>query len=516
MRTKKSLRNILVTLGFQLITVFVRLYAQSYFFDILGEEYYGLQGLFANVLSVLSLTEMGFTTAMLFALFRPIADGDEERLLKLMAYFRKIFMRIGMFIFLGGLAVIPLLPLFIDATVPTGDIAVYYVLFLTGQASTYFFAYNKTLLNAYQDRYLTMIIAYGAYILMNAVQILIIYYFKSYYLFLIIAIVSNVGEGLVLRAVTRKRHPFMKRKAQAPIDADSRKSIGKNIKALFMHRIGGAAVSQTDNIIISAVVGLVKVGSNVMYTTILAALSTIIGQTITGITGSVGDLSTTNNKERMFEVYCIGFYINACVILSVTTVLWFIINDFIMYWLNTDLFFPDSIVVVILLNFLLNNIRLINASFRDTQGLFWYDRYKPIVEAVINLAVSIVLVIKIGIIGVFLGTTISFVTTSFWVEPMVLYKYGFQRSVLDYFKRYGFYVLVAAVGFGVVWMLSSAIGHGTSIITVLLRGALYLAVSAGVFIGATFWTPEFRGMKDILFNVLLKKTPKPDDLTGEG
>jgi hypothetical protein len=200
MRTKKSLKNIIITVVLLGLYTLIQFFERRYFIARLGMDYLGLHGVFLDVLSVLSLAELGFSTALMFALFKPIADGDEERVRILLKYFRKVFRIIAGVIFVAGLAVIPFLhPLVfaqVDPSVFAGNnIIVYYVLYLTSVSMTYMFSYKKILLNAYQDKYVASIITYSVYSLMRVVTVLILYFTADYAIYLTALIIFNLLEA---------------------------------------------------------------------------------------------------------------------------------------------------------------------------------------------------------------------------------------------------------------------------------------------------------------------------------
>ncbi|MBD9303224.1 MAG: hypothetical protein EGS63_00210, partial [Lachnospira sp.] len=165
---------------------------------------------------------------------------------------------------------------------------------------------------------------------------------------------------------------------------------------MFMHKLGDVMVNNTDSLIISAFVGLVTVGIFDNYRMLLGSVNTAINGILGSFVASIGNLSVTDDKERVFHVYktlnFIGFWIHSYV--AVTFLVMF--NPFIGVWAGKDYLFPMSVVFLIVLNFYMSGMRKVTLNFRDAMGLYWYDRYKPIFEVIVNLVVSIVLVIEYG------------------------------------------------------------------------------------------------------------------------
>ena len=270
---------------------------------------------------------------------------------------------------------------------------------------------------------------------MNVFQIIILIITKNYILFLILQIIFTWLENFFVSKKADSMYPYLKDKNVDALDKKEISNIKKNVGAMVFHKIGGMVVNSTDNIIMSRIVGLVAVGIYSNYFLIIQALETITGQIFNAITASVGNLNATQDKNHVKTVFNRTLFMNFWVFSFCSICLIVLFNDFITLWLGKEYLFSFSIVVVLCICFYLKGIRKTVLTFRDATGIFYYDRYKPIIESVINLIVSILLANELGVLGVFLGTIISTVTTSLWVEPYILYKYVFNMSVKDYFKR---------------------------------------------------------------------------------
>lgn len=229
---------------------------------------------------------------------------------------------------------------------------------------------------------------------------------------------------------------------------------------MFMHKLGDVMVNNTDSLIISAFVGLVTVGIFDNYRMLLGSVNTAINGILGSFVASIGNLSVTDDKERVFHVYktlnFIGFWIHSYV--AVTFLVMF--NPFIEVWAGKDYLFPMSVVFLIVLNFYMSGMRKVTLNFRDAMGLYWYDRYKPIFEVIVNLVVSIVLVIEYGLVGVLIGTLVSTVGVCFWVEALVTYKHGFEKNVSHYFKMFSVYTASAVAVGGFTYFVCSFIAMG--------------------------------------------------------
>ena len=179
------------------------------------------------------------------------------------------------------------------------------------------------------------------------------------------------------------------------------------------------------------------------------------------------------------------------------------INEFISIWIGNSFLLSMEIVFIIIVNFYMRAMRQTTIMYNTTLGLFWNDRYKPWIEALINLLVSIVLLFKFGIVGVFLGTFISTITTSLWVDPYILYKYGFNKKLMSYFNRYGKYTLITLIA-GVIVQYIMLKLKINSLMGLILKAVVCFVISNLVFIAFTFNIKEFKYFKELIQSTLRK------------
>lgn len=508
MRIEKSLKNVAVAFVFQAVGILISFFSRQYFIMILGLDYLGLNGLFGNILSMLSLAELGFSTAMMFLLYKPIAEQKEHEIRLLMKFFKKIYLVVGLAIFVIGLLIIPFLQTFVESSYHLNEIIVYYIAYLAATSISYLFTYKSILLVAYQDKYLSTTITYSVFIVLNIGQIIVLYLTGSYLLYLILMLLFNLLEGILVNIIVNRRYPFIRIPVKENIQKSQKAEIVKNVKALFIHRVGGVVINGTDNLIIASFVSLSAVGYYSNYYLIINALNILIGQIFTGVTASVGNLGATDDKRRLYEVYLVGLYMNAFIYYTSTIIVWFLVQDFITIWVGPEYIMSSGVVIIILANFLVNGMRRITMVFRDSLGLYYYDRHKPLIESAINLVVSILLVKNFGLLGVFLGTLISMLTTSFWVEPYILYKYGFEQGLRDYILKYLRYFIIGAFGFLAIFLVNNLWMIKLSLMTLILKGCLFLLLLIGIFMIGTIKTDEFAELKYIVERMYKKYVKK--------
>jgi len=506
MRSENSIKNIIVNVGSQLFSILLSFLCRTIFIRTLGEAYLGISGLFSNILTLLSLAELGVGTAIIFSMYKPLAQNDRKKIGALMGLYKRAYHTIGLIVGAAGLAFTPFYPHFIKNDPGIPDLTVIYLLYIFNTVITYFFSYKQSIIVADQKNYICTLYQYGFCILQNIIQIAILFLTRNFILYLCVQIVFSFFTNFFLAHKADKMYPYLKRYEMEKLSRDDKASIIKNIRAMFMHRIGSTVVNGTDILLISSFSGIVSVGIYSNYYLITTTLRGLTSQIFGGITASVGNLGAMEDRKKSYHIYlAINF---ACFwIFSFCAIsLFCLFNPFIILWTRRqDLVFALPIVFVISLNFFVTGMRQATLTFRDAFGLFWYDRYKAVLEAAVNLIFSIILAQRYGIIGVFVGTFISTMTIDFWVEPLVLFRHGFHRPVRAYFVRYVYYAVLTAVTGYLTYLLCSYLpGAGLAgfaakcVICLLLPNTVYLAL---------FWhTREFQYLKGFIrFPKLHKK-----------
>lgn len=455
-RIENSLKNMKFgTIGFLFSYVFTFV-TRKIFVVFLSIEYLGLNGLFSSILSMLSLAELGIGTAICFSLYKPLAFGETEKIQALMQFFKKAYTIIGLLVLGIGLSLIPILPLILGEVPDIPHINIIYSLFIIDSGMSYFLSYKRTILVADQKKYIDTTYYYGFQILKSLIQILVLVFTGNFILFLLVMVGSTILENIVIRHKINQLYPYLKKMEKKVLSQEDKTQIRKNVYALTFHKIGGVIVNGTDNILMVKFVNLVSAGINANYTMITSALGKVMRILFNSLTASIGNLTVEKqgggSKSFFDQLNFISAWIYGFSAISLLS----LFNPFISLWLGSEYLFGQEIVFVIVLNFYLTGMLMPIRTFNSSMGLFWYDRYKPIFESLINLGFSIYLVIRIGLVGVLIGTTISTVATCFWFEPYVLYKYGFDKPVFPYFWNYARYtVTTIAIGFVTFWVVAA-------------------------------------------------------------
>lgn len=453
MRTERFFHNSLMTVIAQMTGMLFNFAVRTVFIYTLGMEYMGIAGLFSNVLSMLSLAELGLGTVLQYSMYKPMAERDEGKLLALLQLYKKAYSVIALSITVIGLALIPFIPAMIEGDYPEEKILVYYLLFLVNTVSSYFLGYKQTVLTADQKIYITSVYQTVYHIVKCSLQIFMLIFTRSFIAYLLTETITNCVKNILLRIRIDKMYPFLKRKGKYGLDPDEKKSITKNVYAMFYHMVGLRVVSSTDNIVISSRVGLVVEGIYDNHMLVVNVASNFLGYIFTALLSEIGNIVAVENREKIYRsfsyLYFAGFWIYSFCSVCLAVLL----EPVMALWLGKENAFGWQITILLAVQFWVMGIRKVPIIYKEVMGLMWQDRYVPIAEAALNLGISVWLVGRIGVPGVVIGTIVSVVLTSLWIEPYVLYKNGFQRPVKEFWIKFIRYLITfLVISFAVIFL----------------------------------------------------------------
>lgn len=436
-RTIKSVVNIAISLLSSLLLVILNYFGRVIFVRFLDESYLGINGLFTNIISILSIADLGIVTTLTFSLYKPLKDKDEIKINSLIGFFRKVYLIIAVVVLVFGLCLIPVLPFIVNLENTPEDIYLYYVLFVLESATSYLFVYKSILMTADQKNYVMSLVDIGLNVTRFVSRILILIFTRNYLLYVAIGVLLNIVFNFIRNIIANRKYPFLRSKAE-PLSKLERKEIFTNVKATFFYKIGGVIQSNTDSILISIFVGTITVGYYSNYILIVNSVITFVTVIFTALKASLGSFiqDYKNDPEKSYQLYKaldVGNYWLIC-FCSVAFICLF--QDFTVLSYGEQYLLPIIIVIVIVLNFYTSNVRQNIWAFRETTGLFKKTRYITLVTAIINLVLSIILGYFFGLIGILGSTVIARMVYAFWREPVILYNDVFHKSSKSYFITY--------------------------------------------------------------------------------
>lgn len=500
MRTKNSFRNIIIALAGKSIGIILQFISRRVFIDMMSQDLLGVNNVFANLLAVLSLAEMGIGSAITFSLYKPLAEHDEAKIASIMTFYKYIYRVIAVVVTCFGTLVIPFFPFIIKEEID--GLLLYYVLYLTSSVVSYLCAYKRTLIIADQKSYISSAYRYSYIVILNIVQIILLKQYQNYAYYLIAQIVLSLLENILISMQADRMYPYLKEKA-APLERTEKKGYFKNIRALLMHRIGSIAVGNTDNILLSAIVSVNAVAVYSNYKLVFSGVNTIMNQVFSSITASVGNLVAEKDKQYAYGIYKALLLVILCVFGLISICMVSLFNDFIQLWVGKQFVESIDYVIILVVHFFISGVREPTNVFKNALGLFWNDRYKALIEAIVNVILSIVLGIAWGARGIFFATILSALLVPVWVEPFILYKHYFKRPLMDYFrfitKNVG---IVLVIGIAVYFLLQHF--YITSWLQLVLKTLICLILTGVLMVIIFVRTTECKYFLNMVGNLISK------------
>lgn len=503
-RVINSNKNIIYSVLFKLSNIILLYISRIIFVQILDESYLGINGLFTNILGILSLADLGIGTAMMYSLYRPVAEKNIGKINALIQYFKKIYHYIAIAVTIIGVLAVPFLNIIINLDEQIDYIEIYYLLYLMQTVISYLFVYRTTLITANQKGYILN--KYGiffqlfSFIVKNTILVLS----NNFALYLLFGNLCSILENLFYNHITYKMYPYLKKNAEK-LDSKERNTIYENVKALFLYKICNVALDNTDNILISIFSGTILVGLYSNYSMIIVGVTSIITLIFNGLKASIGNyMVQIANKEARYRLFralelATFWIVGFCFIM-----LNLLIQDFIKISFGEKYLLDNIVVFVALMNFYSSNIRQSVWAYRETLGVFVKTKYFTAITALLNVILSIIMGYFWGMFGIFLATFISRMAYAFWKEAKLLYEDYFEQNVLEYFLRHFFQILlclVLSIGLNIVF-------SNIFIKNIYLEFLIYIVIgTVGVniiFIAAFYRTKEFQYIKDKLINIIKK------------
>lgn len=508
-RTQRSIKNSIYAVIGQLFTIILNFASRTIFISSLGAVYLGINGLFTNILSVLSFAELGFSTAIIYEMYKPLAKQDEKIVSGLMNFYQKVYQSIGLGIFLIGLILIPYLEFFIkDISVLPNDIPplwIIYLLFLINTSSSYLFNYKRSIIVASQNGYIDSKNQLLFNVVKNVLQIIILLLLNSFIGFLIIQLLCTFAGNITISKKADKLFPYLNKNKKERISKSILRSIKKNVIAQSFNKLGGVVVSGIDNLFIAKFVGVIAVGCYSNYLLIITTLKTLFTQIFTPVTASIGDFMATNDKESSFLVFKKILFINVLLSIIFSVCLSILINPFISIFWGESYVFDKFLVLAIIFNFYVDRIRLTSQMFMDARGLFWQIKWRSVCEASINIILCLIFTVWLdfGLKGIICTLLLCNLFINFWWEAFIVFKYLFDKSILVFLKLHFMYLIVLIVTYICSDILTNQIPNNYTFF--FLKVIITIVISIGLPIIFFYKTNEFKYMKSIIFNYLHKK-----------
>ena len=495
-RTTYSLLNMFANFAGYGINMVLSFICRMVFVRCLAQEYLGVSGLFSNILSMLSLAELGIGTAIVYAMYKPIAEDDHEKLASLMKFYGTAYKVIGCTVALFGLALLPFLDLIIgEQPGISDDLHFIYLLYLFNSASSYFFSYRTTILTASQRNYVVVAINYVVVIIQNIIQIIVLLTLKNFTAYLFVQIICGFVTNILSSQKAKKDYPFIAQKDVKPLSKEEKRGLVKNVKAITVYKLSGLLVNNTDNIVITYFNGLITTGVASNYTLLSGMISSLLNMVFGSMTASIGNLNAKESDETKYRVFkalnLANFWLYAWGAVGIVVVS----GDLVCLLFGESYVLPQSIPVILAINFYMVGMQTAVLNYKSTMGLFRHGQYLLLVTAAINIIGDIVLGAKFGLFGIFAATAVSRLFTNTWYEPYAVYKYGLHRNPIQYLWIYLKYLAILILCTAVCYFLCAML-HVSLVPRIFIKILVCSAIPNLIFLCAFGRKEEAIYLKD--------------------
>ncbi len=519
-RKTNTLLNTAAGFGEKFITFLLGFVMRSLFIRVLGVEYTGVSGLFTDILSALSLAELGVSSAITYAMYKPVAVKDNEKIAQLMNFYKRAYQVVAAVIFGAGCLILPVLDLIVKNIPPEIEdhLSLIYLLYVVNSAVSYLLVYKSTLLTAHQERrYISVVNIFGS-IVRVAIEAFILIALKDvldptprFITYLIAGIVITRAQNYVVSVVAAKRYPEIDRYKDAKLPKEEQKRIFKDVRSLMIYKICNAIMRSVDSVIISAMFGTAYVGLMGNYTLVTTRTAALVNQFYNSATPSIGNLVATSDKDKQFRTFKVMQFMAFWIGCLCTVAFFVLMNPFINLWLGSPKYVLSvPIAAVVAMNFYIGTISHPLTAFRNSNGLFVQGRYRPIFMALINVGLSVLLAVlwgengqnaERGIFAVKLATILAQFFTMQWYDPYLLYSRVFGKRVSTYFCTFLTQLAIVAGSGALSFWLASLVdtipGIGI-LVSFLIKAVICLTVANAAIFIVFRKTAEFRDFIQML------------------
>ncbi len=502
-RSRQVALNATASLATQFIMIALNFILRTVFIKTLGVDYLGVNGLFSNVLQILSFAELGIGNAIVFSMYKPLAEHDEERLCSLMQLYKKVYLAIFGIVMVLGLAMIPFLDFMIKGEPNIEEnLIVIYIFYLLDTSLSYLYIYKQSIITADQKQYVVTSVLTIASILRVIGQIVILYLTHNFILFLTINLIFRLGGNIYCSHVADKRYPYIKNKPK-PLSRDDKNKIYVDIKSMAAYKFGSIILNSADTVIISAMVSITTVGLVSNYTMIILACKNILNGITRSFTASLGNLNAIGTDEQKYNVFNKILLITTWLYGFASIGIIVVSKSFIDVWIGPEFILSNFVVLALISEFYVSGVHTLESHYRYTMGFFVKGRLAPILAAVLNIVLSIWFCRMWGVAGVLIATSLSRIIALGVIDSIIIFKDGFHRNPIIYLYKNTIYLaLFVVIGCLCYWIVSYV--HISSWLGVIIQAFIVFIVYNGIMVLLFHKSSEFNEITKA-FRALLNK-----------
>lgn len=490
-RTKNATRNIIFGMILKVYQIIVPFLMRTAMIYLMGVQYLGLNSLFTSILQVLNLAELGVGSAMIYSMYKPIAEDDNATICALMKLYKTYYRIIGLIIAVIGCALTPFIPKLISGDIPDNlNVYLLYLLNLGATVLSYWlYAYKNSILQAHQRVDIVSKVTLVTSTIQYSLQLLVLWLFKDYYLYVIVLLATQALTNIATALCADRIYPQFKPKGQ--IAAEERKAINSRIKDLFTSKIGGIIYDSADTIVISSFLGLTALAIYQNYFYILNAITGLITVVFSACTAGIGNSIVVETKEKNYKdlnkfTFIICWLAGFCAVCLLC-----LYQPFMELWVGKDLMLSSSAVICFVVYFFVRQLNSLFNTYKDASGMWHEDRFRPLVAALTNLALNLILVQFIGLYGILISTVLAIVCVGMpWLLHNLFTVIFEKKHLLGYLKKLLYYCCVIFVSCIATYFICSKVNAGL-IVTLVARGAICVTLPNLIYLLAYYKRIEF-------------------------
>ena len=502
-RVRYATRNIIFGFLGSGATTLLNFILRQVFITHLGDTLLGVQDLYSEILTMLSLAELGVGTALNSSLYGPVARGEREKIKSYMQLYKKAYRTIAIVIAVIGLALVPFLPWIVKNAdyLTLSQLRVYYLLFLFNTVTTYFVAYKYSLANAEQKNYIQTNADAISKAVSVVLQLLGLLVLPNYLLYLLIQVGVSLGQKIFISCYLNRKYPLLLEKNVEPLTKEETGEVVDKTKALMLHRaregwykiiyvaperleMPGFQRFAQEKLI--SMVGLIGT-----YKMIVNSVSGYVNLIFNSVISSFGNLIATESREKQFQLFLVYRFFAIWVYGFSAVGFFLLLSPLVELYVGADRVLATSIIAWYLTDYFFKGERVVLSNFKTAAGVFEQDKYLSILQGIVNLVLSIALVFKIGLAGVFIGTVVSGLIANI-TKPIIIYRVCFEKSAVSYFQESIKYLLVIGAALAVLIPLQNLLMPQVTIAKFALMIVIITVVFNGIFLIVFGRTEEFK------------------------
>lgn len=506
-RTSKSTNNILTGFLSQIIILILNFVVRYIFIQNLGYNYLGINSLFSSILTILSVADLGFGSALGIVLYSSLAKKNEQEIAGLMNFFKKVYLIVGLSVVGVGLAVTPFVKYLVNTDESIPYLSLYFLFFLANTVSSYFISYRAILIKADQRNSVVNNVTTIVKIVKALLEAFVLFLFPkwfgilpTYFSYLGIMVLATYGIGILTSIYAKKKYPYAFSKTK--VDPEKKKDIITTTKDLLIYKLCSAFSSPIDSVLISLFVGTALLGiySNylLIFTTLLEFICLISRNIISSVGNFVVEKPIEDQKKLYFEIQALYFAIIVfCTINFVS-----LVSPFIGLVFHSESVLSNWVVYLFGFTLIVKCAGELSIIFRETTKIYRKTKYASLIYLNVHVGLSILFGYFFGLEGVLLGNVVAYFTTSFWFEIFALFKWHFKENPLKTFLLFLYVIAITAgVSFGSYVLCNNVIGNTVSDFVLACATSLGISLLSLLFL---LPLPGFRKAASRVLDVVIR------------